>query len=487
MKKPIVLCILDGYGWAPASKGNAITSANEPTLKAFFGDKPALLSASGPDVGLPEGQMGNSEVGHLNIGAGRVVNQPLQRINLSIKDGELKNEALIKELAKSKVIHLIGLVSDGGVHSHINHLLALLDIYKDHEVKVHIITDGRDVAPTSAKTFVDQVAKKLHKNQSIATISGRYYAMDRDKRWERVQLAYDAIVNAKGNAVEDINAYIDASYKNGEQDEFIKPGILSGYEGIQKDDAICFFNFRPDRAIQLVAAWTNKDYKSSPEIKLLPNKIVTFTPYGVDSKADAIFTPLKLVNGLGELVSNAGMTQLRIAETEKYPHVTYFFNGGQEAVYKNEDRILVPSPKVATYDMQPEMSAEIVTEKLLPVLEKYDLVILNYANCDMVGHTGNIEATIKAVEAVDNAVKEVLAKVDELGGTMIITADHGNADVMLDGEKVVTKHSTSPVPIAASNGVKLNGGSLCDLAPTIVELLNLPQPKEMTGKSLIKK
>lgn len=507
-KRPVVLAILDGYGISKEIKGNAVYSAKKPNLDRLNATYPTtVIHASGMDVGLPDGQMGNSEVGHTNIGAGRIVYQELTRITKSISDGDFfENEALVgacKNCAdKNSSLHIMGLLSDGGVHSHIEHLFAIVELAKKQGLKnvyVHCFLDGRDVSPTSGVDFAAQLENKLSEIGvgKIATLSGRYYAMDRDNRWERVTKAYDALVYGKGETADNAVDAIKASYANDVTDEFVVPTVIlengKPTATIGGGDSIVFYNFRPDRAREITRTLVDPDFDGF-ERKYFETYFVTMTQY--DAKMPNVhvaFKPQKLVNTIGEYVSSKGLKQLRIAETEKYAHVTFFFNGGVEKVYDGEDRILVASPKVATYDMQPEMSAYEVTDKLLEALDtdKYDMVILNFANCDMVGHTGIMEAAIKAVETVDECIGKVADKVISMGGAIFITADHGNAEQMIDPAdgSVFTAHTTNVVPLIAAGigDVKLNEGRLADLAPTMLDVMGLDIPEEMTGKSLIVK
>lgn len=505
-KKPVALIILDGFGWRNDSYGNAVKAANTPAIDKIFANNPVTtIGASGMDVGLPDGQMGNSEVGHTNIGAGRIVYQELTRITKSIADGDFfTNAALVGAvdncLAKNTALHLCGLLSDGGVHSHNSHLYALLELAKKKgldKVYVHCFMDGRDVPPSSGKDFVAQLMSKMNEIGvgKIATISGRYYAMDRDNRWERVTKAYDAMVNGKGTIAADPAAVMEQSYADGITDEFVVPTVCTLNAEISADDSVIFFNFRPDRAREITRTMVDASFDGFPRDKgCFPLYYVCLTQYDATMPCVKVaFTPQSLDNTFGAYISEKGLTQLRIAETEKYAHVTFFFNGGVEAPCKGEDRALIPSPKVATYDMQPEMSAFGVTDEVLARLDsgKYDVIILNFANCDMVGHTGVFDAAVKAVEAVDNCLGRVIAKIDELGGCALITADHGNADQMYEPDgSPFTAHTTNPVPLVLTggNGAKLRtGGRLADLAPTMLELLGLPQPAEMDGKSLLTK
>lgn len=509
MKKPVVLTIMDGFGYTPNREGNAIALAGTPNLDKLCEKYPhTLIQASGLDVGLPNGQMGNSEVGHTNIGAGRVVYQDLTRITKSIEDGDFfTNKILVEamENAKDKSLHIAGLVSDGGVHSHIDHLMALLDMAKKFDVKnvyVHAFTDGRDTDPQSAKGFIEEVSNHMAEIGvgKFATVSGRYYAMDRDNRWERVEKTYDAIIRSQGDKADSAIECIESSYKNGINDEFVVPTVI--YEGgkpvgsFNKGDSFICFNFRPDRAREITRSIADPNFDGF-ERSFVESNYVCMTTYDATMKfVKVAFGPEDISNTLGEYLSNNGRVQLRAAETEKYAHVTFFFNGGKEEPYSGEDRILVPSPKVATYDLQPEMSADILLDKLLKALDedKYDFIAVNFANPDMVGHTGVMEATEKAIKTVDECVGKLFEKVLSLGGSGIITADHGNAELMIDLEtkRPITSHSTNPVPfIVVGEEYKgrelLTDGRLSDIAPTILDMLKMDQPSEMTGHSLIKK
>ena len=504
MKKPLILMILDGYGIAPIN-GNAVQAANKPNIDLLFKNYPVTkIGASGLDVGLPDGQMGNSEVGHTNIGAGRIVYQELTRITKTINEDKLKdNEAIVKAmdnaLSNNTSLHLMGLMSPGGVHSHMEHLYGILQLAKDkglEKVYVHAFLDGRDVPPSSAKDYIKECVDKMEKIGvgKIATISGRYYAMDRDNRWERIVKAYSAMVYGKGVEADCPVQAVEDSYKNDVTDEFVLPVVVKGGDTIKADDSVIFFNFRPDRAREITRTFVDPEFDGfERENGFFPLTFVCMTQYDATMpNVDVAFKPQSLNNTIGEYLSNKGMSQLRIAETEKYAHVTFFFNGGVEKQYEGEDRILVKSPAVATYDMQPEMSAFEVTEKLIPAIKsgKYDMIILNYANCDMVGHTGVFDAAVKAVEAVDNCVGQVVDAITEMGGVALITADHGNADRMIDVDgEPFTAHTTNPVPFCVVNyDCKLReGGVLADIAPTMLEILGLPQPEEMTGTSLIVK
>ena len=509
MKKPLVLCIMDGFGKNPSDYGNAIVTAKTPNLDKLMADFPmTYIGASGMDVGLPDGQMGNSEVGHTNIGAGRVVYQELTRITKSIKDGDFfKNEAMVKAVQNAidngTSLHLMGLMSDGGVHSHNSHIWAIVELAKKmglEKVYLHCIMDGRDVAPTRGKDFLADAQAKLNEIGvgKIATVVGRFYAMDRDNRWERVVLAYNAFVKGEGifaadpvKAVEESYSKVDADGKN-ITDEFIEPTVCLENEGrISKNDSVVFFNFRPDRAREITRTFVDPDF-SGFDREFFPVYYVCMTQYDATMpNVDVAFKPQSLTNTLGEYLADKGLSQLRIAETEKYAHVTFFFNGGVEAQYDGEDRILVNSPKVTTYDLKPEMSAYEVSEKVNEAVRsgKYDVIILNFANCDMVGHTGVFQAAVDAVEAVDTCVGTLYEAVHEMGGALLITADHGNADKMYEEDgSPFTAHTTFPVPfIVADYSCELReGGKLCDIAPTMLKILGLDQPVEMDGESLIK-
>ena len=509
MKKPVVLTIMDGFGINPEEKGNAIKSAKTPRLDKIFSECAVTqIGASGLDVGLPDGQMGNSEVGHTNIGAGRVVYQELTRITKSIKDGDFfKNEAFLKAIDNCKkngsALHLMGLLSDGGVHSHNTHLYALIKLAKQsglEKVFVHALLDGRDVPPTSAADFIDELQAELDKIGcgKIATVMGRFYGMDRDNRWERVGKAYAALVYGEGIKTDNPAAAVRKSYTEKDEegkfvtDEFVYPTVVEGTERIKSGDSVIFFNFRPDRAREITRTFVDDDFTGF-ERKGGRQKVyyVCMTQYDAAMpNVDVAFKPESLNNTLGEFLAKQNLTQLRIAETEKYAHVTFFFNGGREVMFDGEDRILVNSPKVATYDLQPEMSANEVCDKVCEAIKsgKYDVVILNFANCDMVGHTGIFEAAVKAVETVDTCVGRVEDATLQMGGVMLLTADHGNADRMIDTDgSPFTAHTTNPVPFAViGRDVKLReGGRLCDISPTIIKLLGLEQPAEMTGKSIV--
>ena len=494
--------ILDGFGIAPP-EGNAIAAAKHPNLEKIFAENPhTQIGASGMDVGLPDGQMGNSEVGHTNIGAGRIVYQELTRITKSAQDGDMmQNEALLKAMNNAKengkALHFMGLLSDGGVHSHNTHLYALLEMAKKlglEKVFVHCFMDGRDVPPSSGKDYVKQLMDKLQEIGvgKIATVMGRYYAMDRDNRWERVEKAYAAMVYGEGEQAECPLCAMQNSYDKEVTDEFVVPTVVQGAEPISAGDSVIFYNFRPDRAREITRTLVDPDFTGFERKKgFFPLTYVCMTQYDATMpNVEVAYKPESLENTFGEYISNKGLTQLRIAETEKYAHVTFFFNGGVEKQYPGEDRILVKSPSVATYDLQPEMSAYEVTDKMVEAVKsgKYDALILNYANCDMVGHTGVFEAAVKAVEAVDTCVGRVVEAVKEIGGCVLLTADHGNADKMVDEDgEPFTAHTTNPVPFCVINHpCKLReGGRLADIAPTMLKILGLEQPKEMTGESLI--
>ena len=501
-KTPTTLIIMDGFGIAPPADDNAVTLANTPVLDGLLRDYAhTTLSASGLDVGLPAGQMGNSEVGHTNIGGGRVVFQDLPRISRAIEDGsffqnEAYNKAMDNCLQNGSSLHLYGLLSDGGVHSHINHLYALLQMAKDkglHRVYIHCFLDGRDVSPTSGKGFVQALADKCAALGvgKIATVMGRYYAMDRDKRWERVQMAYDAMVYGEGNHNADPVDAVAQSYANNVTDEFVEPVVCDSEGTISDNDSVIFFNYRPDRAREITRAIVDPDFDGFQR-EYFPTTYVCNTEYDASMPNVLVAWPrIAVKNGLGEYLSSMGMTQLRIAETEKYAHVTFFFNGGVEKQYPGEDRVLVASPKVATYDLQPEMSAVEVCDKCVERIESgaYDVIILNFANCDMVGHTGVLEAAIKAVETVDTCVGRVVEATLKMGGIAMVTADHGNAEDMKqpDGSPM-TAHTTNLVPfILCGAGTELRPGRLADIAPTILDVMGLACPPEMDGKTLIVK
>ncbi len=499
--KPLLLCILDGVGLRNSTYGNAVAQANMPNFNRLLAEYPnAKLEASGKAVGLPEGQMGNSEVGHLNIGAGRVVYQPIELINRAIESGEIRNnQNLLSVIDHVKInnskLHILGLVSDGGVHSHINHLLKIIDICKENNVSklyIHAYLDGRDTLPNVAEKYLDILQAKLDETNIgvIATISGRYYAMDRDNRWERVAKAYKAIALCEGPMYENYHEAIKVNYQDKIYDEFIVPCILDKEGNIEDNDGAIVFNFRPDRLRELNMALTNPNFNEFERPYINNLKLVTMMPVSQDVICKNLFHELKLKNTLGEYLSECHFKQLRIAETEKYAHVTYFFDGGLELKLNDYQKILIPSPKVATYDLKPEMSAYAVTDTLLKELDKdYDFIVLNFANGDMVGHTGNLSATIKAMETIDKCLEKIFNKVKEKNGVLLITADHGNSEEMLDEQgRILTAHSLSKVPFIITNkNIKLKDGKLANIAPTILELLNLPKPKEMTEESLIER
>lgn len=498
--KPVVLCILDGWGLRDAVEGNAPKQAHTPHFDAIMRGPHAQLVTHGRDAGLPGGQMGNSEVGHTNIGAGRVVAMDLGQIELSIEDGSFFTaDALVAFIEKLKAsggaAHLMGVVSDGGVHGHLDHIIAAAKAITDASVPViiHAITDGRDVAPSSAKAFMATLTETLPDNAKIATVIGRYFAMDRDNRWERVETAYDAMIKGEGGAAATPLAAIEAAYGAGKTDEFIPATVIGDYAGFGKDDGFFCLNFRSDRAREILAAIADPDFdgferKQPPLAALLG--MVTYSDRH-DAWFDTVFPKRDIQNTLGAWVAKHGLRQFRLAETEKYPHVTFFLNGGIEVPEKGEDRYMAASPKVATYDMQPEMSAAEVTEHFVKAIEDgYDLIVTNYANPDMVGHTGDLGAAIKACEAVDEGLGQVLTALKAAGGAMIVTADHGNCETMIDPETggPHTAHTLNPVPVAlvsGPEGASLRDGRLADLAPTVLDLMGLELPPEMTGRSLI--
>ena len=503
-KKPLMLCILDGFGWVPERPvGNAIVAANTPNLDSLFANFPyTTIGASGMDVGLPDGQMGNSEVGHTNIGAGRIVYQELTRITKAVRDGSIRNNEAIAAsmkaaIASGKAIHFMGLLSAGGVHSHIEHLFGLLEMAKalgGTEIYVHAIMDGRDVPPDSGKGYVEQLQNKLNELGvgKIATITGRYYAMDRDNRWDRVEKAYAAFVYGEGNKGTPAEVMAN-SYAEGVTDEFVLPAVTCEGGRVSEGDSLIFFNFRPDRAREITRTFVDDAFdgfvRRNGRFAL---NYVCFTQYDVTMpNVTVAFKPQSLDNVMGAYLASQGKTQLRIAETEKYAHVTFFFNGGVEAPFEGEDRALIASPKVATYDLQPEMSAYEVADECVKRVEsgKYDVIILNFANCDMVGHTGMFDAAVKAVEAVDACAGKVIDAVLGQGGQVLLTADHGNADQMQEPDGApFTSHTTNPVPflVIGAGDVELRkDGVLADIALIMLKLLGLPQPAEMTGSSIL--
>lgn len=499
---PLVLLILDGFGLAEPGPGNAISNAKTPVFDQLWQTMPhTQLEASGLAVGLPDGQMGNSEVGHLNIGAGRVVKQTLVEIDDAIENREFaKNTVLQQALQTAKKsndrLHLVGLVSNGGVHSHINHLVALVEAAKSagiEQVFIHVITDGRDTAPKSGIDFVQALDLELIRIGvgEIATVAGRYYAMDRDKRWDRIAKAYQAMTEGIGERYDSAEEAIAVSYDNNITDEFIKPCVINPNGMIDSDDTVIFFNFRPDRTIQLATAFDSPEEVDFAIITPPKNlSLFSMTRYNDTLETQVLFPKQIIKRTLGEVLSNSGLKQARIAETEKYAHVTYFFNGGEDFVFKGEHRTLVPSPKVATYDMQPAMSVEEVADAVITDLnaQKSDVLIVNFANCDMVGHTGDFDAAVQATEAVDREMGRVLSALSQRSGTALIIADHGNAEVMLDGQnQPCTTHTTSPVPfiLTKTNYQLRDNGKLADIAPTILDLIGIKQPSEMTGESLL--
>ncbi len=518
-KKPVMLLIMDGFGLNKNSYGNAIAQANTPNLDKIFSKYPmAKLDACGEAVGLPSGQMGNSEVGHLNIGAGRIIYQDLTRISREAESGAMmKNPVLLDAINAAKrkhgTLHLFGLLSDGGVHSHIDHLFALLSLAKENEiddVRIHCFLDGRDVPPRCAMQYIKTLEAKIDALGvgNIASISGRYYSMDRDKRWERVELAYDAMTLGVGKTASNAQEALLMAYERGENDEFVLPTAISAGNMVSScntascanitvndGDSIIMYNFRPDRAREITRAFVDKDFTGFKRKKTISDlTYVCMTEYDASMPDVSVaYPPETYKNTLGEYVSNLGLRQLRIAETEKYAHVTFFFNGGVEKPNAGEDRILVPSPSVSTYDLQPEMCAPEVTAKVIEAIEKdiYDMIILNFANADMVGHTGVFEAAVKAVETLDSCVPKIVDAILKAQGQILLTADHGNADVMLDEDgNVVTSHSLNQVPLVHISNAPLKliaRGKLADIAPTMLSLMDLPVPKEMTGKVLVEK
>src|SRR6478672_8772065 len=501
--RPVMLVVLDGWGWREEAADNAIRQARTPSFDRLWASCPhAFLRTSGKDVGLPEGQMGNSEVGHLNIGAGRLVVQDLPRIDAAIASGDIGRAPALNELIEAMrrsggACHLIGLVSPGGVHSHQDHAAALANILVEASVPavVHAFTDGRDTPPRSAGEDIARLIAALPRSVPIVTVSGRYYAMDRDRRWERVAKAYHAIADAEGPRFASAPAVVADAYAHETSDEFIVPAVVGDYRGMRDGDGVLCFNFRADRVREILSALLDPNFSDFPRRRSIGVAgAAGMTQYSEQLGAllGTIFPPRSLANVLGRLVADAGRTQLRMAETEKYPHVTYFLNGGREEPYKGEDRIMVPSPKVATYDLQPEMSAPELTAKAVEAIDsgKYDMIVLNFANPDMVGHTGSLPAAIKAVEAADTGLGKIVDAIERQGGAILVTADHGNCELMRDPMTggPHTSHTTNPVPVllAGGNGAKLVDGRLADLAPTMLALMELPQPKEMTGQSLLR-
>ncbi len=504
-KSPVALIIMDGYGLSDVVEGNAVKAANTPHLDKYFKEYPnTRLEASGLAVGLPKGQMGNSEVGHTNIGAGRVVYQMLVKITKDIEDGKIRENQVLKNAMlaakeSGKKLHFTGLLSDGGVHSHNEHLYGLLEMAKSlgvtENVYIHTFHDGRDVPPTSGIDYMKELVKKTKEIGvgKVATISGRFYAMDRDNAWDRVEKAYDAMVNGNGIQENDPVEAIAHSYENGVTDEFIIPTVIDKNGIIGEGDSVIMINFRPDRARQITRAFVDPDFKGF-ERKYFKTNYVCMAQYDAEMpNVEVAYPPEQLHMTFGEYISKLGLKQLRIAETQKYAHVTFFFNGGEEKQFEGEDRILIKSPDVETFDMKPEMSAYEVCDAVCKAIDedKYDVIILNYANCDMVGHTGIFDAAVKAVEAVDECVGRMVDKLLEKGGKAVITADHGNADCLIDPKdgSVFTAHTTNPVPmiVIGEGDVKLREGKLCDLCPTMLDMMGLDKPAEMTGESLIVK
>lgn len=496
--KPILLTIIDGFGIRDKQKGNAVKLANKPNLDRIWNSySHSTLVASGEEVGLPKGQMGNSEVGHLNIGAGRIVYQPLQLINKSIKEGTFfQNEKLLEVINHVKKnnskLHIFGLISDGGVHSHITHIFALLELAKQeglNQVYIHCFLDGRDTLPDTACKYLDKLADKINELGigTISDISGRYYSMDRERMWDVTKRYYDLLVNQEAECIDDYHTYIKDSYDNKIYDEFIVPAITDRNGRLEDNDGLIFANFRPDRATQTFTAITNPEFKEF-STKMWKNiKLVTMMPVEKTVISEPAFHTPTIKNSLGEYLSNKEKKVLRIAEASKYPHVTYFFDGGKELELPGTNKIIVPRKDVATYDMAPEMSANEITDRLLLEMDKYDVIILNFANGDMLGHTGNLEAAIKGIETIDYNIGRLYQKIKELDGTMIITADHGNCELMIDDDdNIITSHTTSLVPfIICNNKYKLKNGKLADIAPTILEIMNIEIPEEMEGYSLI--
>ena len=501
-KKPLLLCILDGWGLSDKTDYNAIAKADTPTFDRLWQTCPhTTLRTDGLAVGLPEGQFGNSEVGHTNIGAGRIVMQDLPRITAAAQDGTLaSNDALQSFIADLKqsggAAHLMGLVSDGGVHAHQDHIAALANILDAAGIKtyLHIFTDGRDTPPTSALAYVEKLLSDVPASATVATVCGRFYALGRDKRWERVAQAFEAIAHGKGGAFDSAAAAIEAAYANKETDEFIKPAVIGSYQGMQAADGVLSANFRSDRIREILQAIVFPEFNDFDRGDFAPIRhTATMTVYAdyFEPYVKVLFRPQTMNNIFGETVARAGLTQLRAAETEKYPHVTFFFNGGREEPYEGETRLLVASPKVATYDLQPEMSAVELTDKLIEKLPEQDVVILNFANPDMVGHTGSVAAAIKAVETVDTCLGRIAAEIENLGGVLLVIADHGNAEQMFDEQtgQPHTAHTTNPVPCILAgyrgNLSLRSGGVLADVAPTMVHILGLQKPAEMTGQTLL--
>jgi 2,3-bisphosphoglycerate-independent phosphoglycerate mutase len=497
--KKVLLTIIDGFGYREEEKGNAVIAANPKNIISLWNKYPhTTLEASGEAVGLPKGQMGNSEVGHLNIGAGRVVDQPLMQINHAIEDGSFfKNEVLLDVINHCKKnnsdLHLFCLLSDGGIHSHINHLFAVLELCKKEDfanVYVHAFLDGRDTLPNVALKYLDELDAKIEELGigKLRDVSGRYYSMDRERMWNLTKEYYDLLVHNEGEKISSYKDYINSSYEKGVMDEFIVPARLMDEGNLKENDGMIMVNFRPDRITQLFTAITNKEFKEFPRVDFKNTKLVTMMMSEHTVISTPAFPPMHLTNTLGEYAASKGLKVLRIAEASKYPHVTYFFDGGEEKDLPNTDKIIVPRKDVATYDLYPKMSAYEVADKLIGTMEKYDLIILNFANCDMVGHTGKFDKVEEAVRAVDENIKRLYDIAIEKGFTMFITADHGNAEIMIDDkDEIITSHTTSPVPfiITDNNIEKINSGKLGDIAPTILDYMGLDIPVEMTGNRLI--
>jgi 2,3-bisphosphoglycerate-independent phosphoglycerate mutase len=500
--RPTMLLILDGWGWREDVQDNAVRQARTPNFERLWSSYPhAFLRTSGLDVGLPDGQMGNSEVGHLNLGAGRVVMQDLPRINQAIADGSISAAPALTELIArlrktGGTCHLLGLISPGGVHSHQDHAVALAKVVSANNVPValHVFTDGRDTPPVSGAAYVRSLEEDLPAAVTIATVCGRYFAMDRDNRWDRVSKAFEALVRGQGIRFETPQEAIASGYAQGTTDEFLPPSVIGDYRGMRDGDGLLSFNFRADRIRQLLDALLDPEFNGFDRGEMLHFAgAVGMTSYSseLDQRMQALFPPQTLTNGLGEVVAKAGLRQLRMAETEKYPHVTYFLNGGAEEPYRGEERIMVPSPKVATYDLQPEMSAPELTARAIEAIRsgEQDLIVLNFANPDMVGHTGSLPAAIKAVETIDEALGQIAAAIKEAEGSLLVTADHGNCELMRDPAtgSPHTAHTTNPVPVilVSRGSTKLRDGRLADVAPTLLELMGVAKPTEMTGQSLI--
>ena len=504
-KKPVALIIMDGFGYNPDTYGNAIAAAKKPNLDKYMAECPnTIIGASGLDVGLPDGQMGNSEVGHTNIGAGRIVYQMLVKISKDIKDGTFfNNKAILTAMnnckEKGSALHLMGLLSPGGVHSHMEHLYGIVEMAKKNgldKVYIHAFLDGRDVPPSSAADYMEEAVAELKKIGlgKVATISGRFYAMDRDNAWDRVEKAYAALVYGEGVKETDPVQAIKNSYANEVTDEFMLPTVIEGGAQIKADDSVIFFNFRPDRARQITRSFVDPEFSGFERKNgFFPVKFVCMAQYDATMpNVDVAYPPEQLTMTMGEYLAKLGKTQLRIAETQKYAHVTFFFNGGEEKQFEGEDRILIKSPDVPTFDLKPEMSAYEVCDAVVDAInsDKYDVIILNYANCDMVGHTGIFDAAVKAVEATDECVGRMVDAILSKGGAALITADHGNADKMMEADgSSFTAHTTNPVPLIAVGveGKLTEGGVLADLAPTMLDIMGVPQPEEMTGHSLLSK